>query len=120
MFKVISRAPRMMTGLAAAIVVSCAPLIDETGLACPCASGYVCCESTNTCLAPGAACTGAAPDASPGSTPEDGGSTPDATAPTCGALPTPKVHFDFADCDARGSYVDRASGLVGLAVGGGV
>src|SRR5262245_52999778 len=39
--------------VALAAVGGCARLVSESDRPCPCAEGFVCCESTTTCRAPG-------------------------------------------------------------------
>src|SRR5262245_14144976 len=41
---------------AVALTPTCAPLITLEGRGCPCADGYECCESSDTCVPHGTSC----------------------------------------------------------------
>jgi len=124
--------------------LGCVPAVDESGRACPCASGYVCCPATNMCMLQGSTCApdasvapsvDASVDASVRDSAPDHAAIPDAAppaidaapidaahdaAPACGNVPEPVIHFAFDDCDDRGVYRDRAGGLIGVRQGPGV
>src|SRR5262249_20746448 len=114
----------------------CVPVVDESGRACPCTAGYVCCPATNTCMAQGSSCAtepadasvhadASHADASADASQPSPDASPDASqahdaAPVCGNVPAPVLHFPFDDCDERGVYRDRAGGFVGVRQGPGV
>src|SRR5262249_30276797 len=80
--------------LVLAALGACVQPLSEVGRPCPCTTDFVCCKTTNTCLAPGSACP-----AEPDSSTEDASSGSDAGSEIESGASTPPQ---------EGSSPDRA------------